>query len=77
MLRSDRDTATVFSMVALADFARLGVLRGVEALLPSESVPVIPLDWPELEQALPDSGLPRGVVELAAIPFTALAFQPA
>ena len=24
------------------------------------------LDWPELDAALPDGGLPRGVVELAA-----------
>lgn len=26
----------------------------------------LPLDWPELDAALPDGGLPRGVVELAA-----------
>jgi len=44
--------------------ARLGVLEGTEALLPSRAV--LPLDWPELERALPDRGLPRGVVEVAA-----------
>lgn len=44
--------------------ARLGVLQGTEAMLPARSV--LPLDWPELEKALPDGGLPRGVVELAA-----------
>ena len=46
--------------------ARLGVLQGTEALLPSRSV--LRLDWPELEHALPDRGLPRGVVEIAALP---------
>lgn len=46
--------------------ARLGVLQGTEAMLPARSV--LPLDWPELEKALPDGGLPRGVVELAAMP---------
>jgi hypothetical protein len=35
-------------------------------MLPSRSV--LKLDWPELEQALPDGGLPRGVIELAAMP---------
>jgi hypothetical protein len=44
--------------------ARLGVLEGTEALLPARSL--LPLDWPELERALPDGGLPRGVVEIAA-----------
>lgn len=46
--------------------ARLGVLHGTEALLPSRAV--LGLDWPELEKALPDGGLPRGVIELAAMP---------
>jgi hypothetical protein len=61
----------MFSMSALAmlsldriALARLGVLEGTEALLPSRSV--LPVDWPELERALPDGGLPRGVVEIAA-----------
>lgn len=35
-------------------------------MLPSRAV--LGLDWPELERALPDGGLPRGVVELAAMP---------
>jgi recombination protein RecA len=46
--------------------ARLGVLQGTEALLPSRAV--LSLGWPELEHALPDRGLPRGVVEIAALP---------
>jgi recombination protein RecA len=46
--------------------ARLGVLHGTEAMLPSRAV--LGLDWPELERALPDRGLPRGVIELAAVP---------
>lgn len=46
--------------------ARLGVLQGTESMLPSRSV--LGLDWPELERVLPDGGLPRGVVELAAMP---------
>ncbi|MBX3208442.1 MAG: recombinase A [Labilithrix sp.] len=46
--------------------ARLGVLQGTEALLPPRAV--LGLGWPELERALPDRGLPRGVVELAALP---------
>ncbi len=62
----------MFSMSALAmnldvaALARLGVLQGTEALLPSRSV--LELGWPELEQALPDRGLPRGVIEIAALP---------
>ena len=46
--------------------ARLGVLQGTEALLPAREV--LALGWPELEDALPDRGLPRGVVEIAALP---------
>lgn len=63
----------MFSMSALAiphldavALARLGVLQGTEALLPGREV--LALGWPELEDALPDRGLPRGVVELAALP---------
>jgi recombination protein RecA len=64
----------MFSMSAVASFpldhselARLGVLQGTETLLPTRAV--LGLGWPELEQALPDRGLPRGVVELAALPW--------
>jgi hypothetical protein len=32
----------------------------------SPPLDALPLFWPELEQALPDGGLPRGVVELSA-----------
>ncbi len=63
----------MFSMSALASLnldatalARLGVLQGTEALLPARSI--LRVDWPELEHALPDRGLPRGVVEIAALP---------
>jgi recombination protein RecA len=63
----------MFSMSALpaisldaTTLARFGVLHGTEAMLPSRSV--LRLDWPELEQALPDRGLPHGVIELAAMP---------
>ncbi len=51
---------------SLARLAGMGVLKGTEALLPSRAV--LGLDWPELEGALPDHGLPRGVIEIAAIP---------
>jgi hypothetical protein len=63
--------ATSFSAFSLRsagldgkELARLGVLQGTQALLPAQSV--LELDWPELERALPDRGLPRGVVEIAA-----------
>jgi len=46
--------------------ARFGIVHGTDAMLPSRAV--LGLDWPELEQALPDRGLPRGVIELAAVP---------
>lgn len=49
-----------------AALARLGILQGTQALLPAEGV--LGLGWPELERALPDRGLPRGVVEIAASP---------
>lgn len=60
--------AASFGAVSLdaSTLARLGVLQGTEAMLPSRSV--LGLDWPELEKALPDGGLPRGVIELAALP---------
>lgn len=45
---------------------RLGVLEGTEALLPERAV--LKLGWPELEKLLPDHGLPRGVIEIAAMP---------
>jgi hypothetical protein len=43
--------------------ARIGVLRGTAALTTIPSARSI--DWPELEEILPDRGFPRGVVELA------------
>lgn len=54
--------------VSLARLAGLGVLQGTGALALNESVSptVLTLDWPELERVLPDRGLPRGVIELAA-----------
>jgi hypothetical protein len=60
----------MFSMAAVPLFtgfeelARLGVLQGTSSLMPSPSV--LGLGWDELERALPDRGLPRGVVEVAA-----------
>jgi recombination protein RecA len=72
-LREAGGTVNLFSMSALASLhldtaalARLGVLQGTEALLPARSV--LALGWPELERALPDHGLPRGVIEIAAQP---------
>ena len=66
-------TVNLFSMSAAvslnldyATLARFGVLQGTEALLPERAV--LGLDWPELERVLPDHGLPRGVIELAAMP---------
>lgn len=63
----------MFSVSALAShhldvtaLARLGVLQGTGALLPARAI--LELGWTELERALPDRGLPRGVVELAALP---------
>jgi recombination protein RecA len=40
--------------------SKLRLAKETEGPLP------LPLDWPELAAALPDGGLPRGVVELAA-----------
>lgn len=59
-------SAAVSLKVDAAALARLGILQGTGALLPAR--PVLGLGWPELEAALPDRGLPRGVVELAARP---------
>jgi hypothetical protein len=62
----------------LARLARLGVLRGTNALDPAHPADatngtratnesgVLSLGWPELERVLPDRGLPRGVVEIAS-----------
>jgi recombination protein RecA len=50
------------------ELARLGVLMGTQTLLPAEAV--LALGWPELEKVLPDRGLPRGVVEIAARPWS-------
>jgi hypothetical protein len=73
-LHRPRHTVNMFSMSALAsinldhsELARLGVLQGTEALLPTRAV--LALGWPELERGLPDHGLPRGVVEIAALPW--------
>lgn len=72
-MRSETTTVTLFSMSALAsvnidasELARLGVLQGTGSLLPVRAV--LSLGWPELERVLPDHGLPRGVVEIAALP---------
>lgn len=56
---------------ALARLASLGVvqgtnLRGLGAQLRDDAPKVVALDWPELEQVLPDHGLPRGVIEIAS-----------
>ncbi len=47
-----------------AMLARWGVSQGAESFAPPISI--LSLDWPELEKVLPDHGLPRGVIELAA-----------
>lgn len=49
--------------------ARLGVLQGTGALglaMGTHNETVLSLDWPELEQILPDRGFPRGVIEIAS-----------
>lgn len=53
-----------------SSLARLGILQGADALSPARGG--LGLGWPELERALPDRGLPRGVVEIAAMPRVAL-----
>ncbi|MBS2013460.1 MAG: recombinase A [Deltaproteobacteria bacterium] len=50
---------------ALARLASLGVLHGTSRLA-NDAAKVLSLDWPELEHALPDGGLPRGVIEIAS-----------
>lgn len=50
---------------ALARLASLGVLQGTSTL-GNDAPKVVALDWPELEQVLPDHGLPRGVIEIAS-----------
>ena len=74
-MRGCSGAVNVFSVSSLATanldataLARLGVLQGTEALFPSHANRVLGLGWPELERALPDRGLPRGVVEIAALP---------
>jgi recombination protein RecA len=46
--------------------AQLGPSKLRIGRAPVESPPALGLNWPELEAALPDGGLPRGVVEMAA-----------
>jgi recombination protein RecA len=46
--------------------AQLGPSKLRLARTPVEPPPVLALGWPELEAVLPDGGLPRGVIELAA-----------
>jgi recombination protein RecA len=46
--------------------AQLGPSKLRLARSPIEAPSALALDWPELEAVLPDGGLPRGVVELAA-----------
>jgi len=55
--------AAVHELNALLEQLGPGKLRLARAEEPPR---VRPLDWPELEAALPDGGLPRGVVELSA-----------
>lgn len=59
----ERPEATTLDAMTLA---RFGVSLGADAITPNESV--LPLDWPEFERILPGGGLPRGVVEIAAMP---------
>jgi hypothetical protein len=47
-----------------ATLERFGILHGTGAMLPERAV--LSLGWPELENVLPDHGIPRGVVELAS-----------
>ena len=72
------DTATVFSMSVALDLLKVASAKtsglalvtsaDLEAALTPRGEPTLglPLFWPELERVLPDRGLPRGVVELAA-----------
>ncbi|CAN5717057.1 hypothetical protein BH11MYX4_BH11MYX4_59390 [soil metagenome] len=63
---SKRELLEVLDPSALARLASLGVAQGTNALTPEAEGNVLSLDWPELEQVLPDRGLPRGVVEIAS-----------
>ena len=63
---SKRELLEVLDPSALARLASLGVAQGTNALTPEADGHVLSLDWPELEQVLPDRGLPRGVVEIAS-----------
>ncbi len=55
-------------MAAVEDVEALLEMLGSKLRLAKETEGPLPLslDWPELAAALPDGGLPRGVVELAA-----------
>lgn len=58
-----QDGVTAFdSMAFAAELARLGVSTSAGSLAAER---VVDVGWPELARALPDGGLPRGVVELA------------
>jgi len=61
---SQTPPSLLHALSALGALGALGVHQGAEALAPRDQI--LLLDWPELERALPDGGLPRGVVELAA-----------
>lgn len=65
-----QSTVIMFSVSALAlstsGFSLEGVVRGLKAV--PDEVPGLALDWPDLARALPDGILPRGVIELAAMP---------
>lgn len=50
----------------LARFGSAGKLRIARTDAPSSRSRALALSWPDLEAILPDGGLPRGVVELAA-----------
>jgi protein ImuA len=75
-LRARRVTGNLFSNMALslplADLISLlgSRIESAESLgretASSAEAGKLSLDWPELDAALPDGGLPRGVVELAA-----------
>ncbi len=70
-MRGVLNTVIMFSMSALPieklhSLRELGVSQGTASLF--GEMAVLPLGWPELEQVLPDRGLPRGVVEIASAP---------
>ncbi|MCL2448639.1 MAG: recombinase A [Polyangiaceae bacterium] len=43
-----------------------GASRKLRVASRNDDVPLLPLEWPGLNEVLPDRGLPRGVVELSA-----------